>query len=91
MEFVGNIVDFGTAPEIHVSNICRAELISPNVIRFSYSVKHIHPNGDVEHRIVCHLDWDTASLPLVSEVFAQTKTVVMGAPHENLSPPLKRH
>ena len=84
MEFVGNIVDFGNAMEFHVTNICRAELISPNVVRFSYSVKHILPDGRYENRVVCHLDWDTATLNILSHTFQVARAALMGAPHERL-------
>jgi hypothetical protein len=87
MEFVGNIVDFGTAPEIPVFCIARAELVSPNVIRVSYAVPYTIRNGDsetVEHRIVCHFNWDLAMWPLAGEATRAAITAIVGAEHENL-------
>ena len=68
MEFVGNIVDFGTAPEIRIDNISCIELVSPNVVRVTYSTKHKLPNGEYEYRVALHIDWDKAHWSMLAEI-----------------------
>jgi hypothetical protein len=83
MEFVGNIMDYG-APEFHVSDVCRVEMISPNVVRVSYCITHLLKDGTMQNRVVVHLDWDKALWAKMANHFAAAKAELLGADHENL-------
>lgn len=94
MEFVGNIVDFGNAPEIRISGVARIELASPNIVRVAYYARHVAPDGKIENRIVAYLDWDREIWDSLVASFRAAKAELIGATHEKLfleAPALSSH
>jgi hypothetical protein len=79
MEMLNAVVDFGTAPEIHVDGIARVERVSANVIRVTYFTRHKTSQG-IENRIVLHTDWDIDTWCRQLELTRQRRSEILCAP-----------
>ena len=58
MDFVADLQDDGTAPEIFASNIGRISRLAAGTVRVTYYSEHEAADGALERRIVCHVVLD---------------------------------
>lgn len=87
MRLIAEAVDYGDAPRIAATGICRVYFLSRNVIRIVWACRSMRDDGVMEHRVTAHLDCDKSELPsiiaLLGEGFAtlqQTGDVPERAP-----------
>jgi hypothetical protein len=75
MEFTPGVLDYGTAPEIHVDGVQRTTLISPGIVRVTlYAPFHLAERQEL--RTVLHLLWDRERFLAAGAIYDQARAAV---------------
>jgi hypothetical protein len=75
MEFVKGVLDYGTAPEIHVDGTERIDLVSPGIVRVTLFTP-FSMNDGTELRRAVHLLWDRHRFMNMGSCYAQARAVL---------------
>jgi hypothetical protein len=75
MEFATGVLDYGTAPEIHVDGVQRTTLISPGIVRVTlYAPFHLAQRQEL--RTVLHLLWDRERFLAAGPIYDRARAAV---------------
>lgn len=85
MDFV-EAVDYGTAPELHVTGLKSITRISNGIVRVTYYTE-FQTNGEMERRVVLHVVWDYEQM-LQAATLCQSALMELSERRKTWSSPL---